>query len=108
MTIKTQEGMIKIVRYEGAYSPQNYVEMVTGQCYLFQTDKFSDVIAEIQHLLGINGYRFRDYPLSEIAGIIEKELDVVLVKLAGEDSSGEWRTVYHWFEVTKTRKGGTD
>lgn len=90
---------MKIVKYEGAYSPQSYVEIVTGQCYLFQADTLPDLITEIRHLLSINGHSLRDYPLSEIAEIVKEGMDVVLVELAGEDGSGEWNTIYRWFEV---------
>ncbi len=90
---------MKIVKYEGAYSPQSYVEMVTGQCYLFRADTLPDLIREIRHDLKISGYALRDYPLSEIAEIVKEEMDVVLVELAGEDGGGERSTVYRWFEV---------
>ncbi len=95
-------GVMKIVRYEGAFSPQNYVEAVTGQCYLLQADNIAEMIMEIQHYLNINGYYLQSYPLSALQQVLESKLDVVLVELAGEDSRGEWDTVYRWFEAPKS------
>ena len=53
-----------MVKSDVIYSPQNFVEEVTGKCYIFQNQ---DTVFEIQELLKFNGYDdLWDYPLSEI------------------------------------------
>lgn len=87
-----------MVKSNRMFSPQNYVELVTGKCYLFNED--NDII-EIERLLRQNGFGdLTNYPLSDIDIIVKNNLNVVLVEcsLFIDD---ELVHKYHWFEVNK-------
>lgn len=89
-----------MVKSESVYSPQAYLEAVTGKCYIIHGDTIYDLLDEIQAILSENGYKLLwDYPLTEIDEIVANDINVVLVELTGDDENGKWRTVYRWFEV---------
>jgi hypothetical protein len=88
-----------VVKSEQIYSPQNYLEAVTGNCYIHSGD---DDVEFIREILVENGYtdELWDYPLSEIDHIVENELDVVLVEcMVYNEETEEFEHVYRWFEV---------
>lgn len=87
------------VKSERIYSPQNYLEAVTGKCYIYSGDNDIDFIDE--HL-AVNGYadELWNYPLSEISHIVENDLDVVLVDcMVVNPETDEFEHEYRWFEV---------
>lgn len=89
------------VKSTGIYSPQAFVEMLTGNCYRFDKD---DTTAEIHYLLRINGVEVSDrplfdYPLDEIEEIVENEVPVVLVDTTYINDSCDMVHEYRWFEV---------
>lgn len=81
------------------YSPQNYIEAVTGNYYIFRND--TTIYKEIRTLLGLNGFEnLWDYPLTEIDHIVENKINVVLVDVSDYDiETGKWIKEYRWFEV---------
>ena len=88
-----------MVKSERIYSPQNYLEAVTGNCYIVRGD---NDIETIQEILVENGYidELWDYSLSEIDHIVENDLNVVLVDcMVYDDNAYEWNHIYRWFEV---------
>ena len=86
-----------MVKSEQTYSPQNYLEAVTGQCYVVRGDNDIDTIETI---LETYGYNFWNYPLSEIDHIVENEIDVVLVDcMVYNEDKKEFEHVLRWFEV---------
>ena len=88
-----------MVKSEQIYSPQSYLEAVTGKCYLIRGDNDIELIQEI---LVENGYvdELWDYPLSEIDHIVENKLNVVLVDcMVVNPETDEFEHVYRWFEV---------
>lgn len=88
-----------MVKSEHIYSPQNYLEAVTGLCYVIRGE---NDIEFIQNVLVANGYdnELWDYPLSEIGHIVENELNVVLVDcMVVNPETDEFEHVYRWFEV---------
>ena len=83
------------------YSPQNFVEKLTGYCYGFDQD---DTVAEIHNLLKKHGVEtddspLFDYPLDEIEEIIANEVPVVLVDTTYINENYEMIHEYRWFEV---------
>lgn len=93
------------VKFNGIYSPQNYVGEVLGTYYFFQYK--GSMIDEIHDFLLLNGYALRDYPLTEIDHIVENNLNVVLVDCShyeGDDYINEYR----WFEVPEDFEPETD
>lgn len=86
-----------MVKSEQIYSPQKYLDGVTGNCYIIDGDNDIELIRGI---LNECGYELWDYPMSEIGHIVENNLDVVLVEcMVYNKSTKEYETVYRWFEV---------
>ena len=85
------------VRSEKIYTPQQYINAVTGHCFCFQQE---DTIAEIQDKL--DRYCFDtlwSYPLAEIDHIVENDLSVVLVDVSGFYGGKTIAPQYRWYEV---------
>ena len=86
-----------MVKSEKLFTPQSYVEALTGNCYVFGSD---NVCEQISNVLLLNKMpNLFDYPLSEIDHIVENKIDVVLVDVSCFDKHGIWHYVYRWFEV---------
>lgn len=86
-----------MVKSEQIYSPENYVDAVTGNYYILRGD---DDIESISKILGRFGYNLWNYPLSEIDHIVENEINVVLVDcMVYNEEKKEFEHVYRWFEV---------
>lgn len=78
------------------YTPQDYVEAVTGHHYTF--DK--NICAEIGKRLEENGFSsLWNYPLLEIGHIIQNKLNVVLVDVSEIKENGKKEAEYRWFEI---------
>lgn len=89
------------------YTPQNYVEAVTGQRCTFN----KNICAEIGKRLAENGFdSLWDYPLSETEHVVQNELKVVLVDISEINENGEQKKEYRWFEVPEgfQSKGNSD
>lgn len=86
------------VKSERIYSPQNYLEEVTGKCYIVSGE---DDIGFIEAVLEENGCdELWNYPLSEIDHIVENNLNVVLVDcMVVNEETDEFEHIYRWFEV---------
>ena len=84
------------------YSPQNFVETLTGKCYIFNIEK--TVLEQVYHFLFVNGFiNLEDYPLIEIDHIVEDNLDVVLVDVSDFDIKTNKRVQeYRWFEIPES------
>lgn len=88
-----------MVKSEHIYSPQGYLDAVTGKCYVVAGD---NDIEFMENILKRNGLadELWNYPLSEIDHIVENELNVVLVDcMVVNEVTDEFEHVYRWFEV---------
>lgn len=86
-----------MVKSEKIYSPQNYLEAVTGECYIIRGD---NDVEEIETILEELDYCLWSHALTEIGYIVEEELDVVLVDcMVYNEEKEEFEHVYRWFEV---------
>lgn len=86
-----------MVKSEKIYSPQNYLEAVTGECYIIR--RVND-IETIEVILEDYDLELWNYPLSEIDHIVENRLDVVLVDcMVVNEETDEFEHEYRWFEV---------
>lgn len=86
-----------MVKSEQLYSPQDYLELITGYCYIINGDNDVEAIGKILKRLG---YDLWDYPLSEIGHIVENDINVVLVDcMVYNNKIKEFEHVYRWFEV---------
>ena len=86
-----------MVKSEQIYSPQNYLEAVTGSCYII---KGANDIETIEVILEDYDLELWNYPLSEIDHIVENNLNVVLVDcMVWHKDGNEYAHEYRWFEV---------
>ena len=87
-----------MVKSEKIYSPQRYLEGITGQYYIIDGD---NDIEFIQSIFDEWGYELWNYPMGEIDHIVENNLDVVLVDcMVYNEETEEFEHIYRWFEVT--------
>ena len=92
---------MKCVKSLELYSPQSFVEKLTGFCYGFDKD---NTVEEIHTLLKHHGVETEeqplfDYPLDEIKEVVEREAPVVLVDTTYIDDDCNLVYEYRWFEV---------
>ena len=99
-----------MVKSNKIYSPQQYLEAVTGKCYIVDGDddvsfidrKIQEFIEqmELENPFDWRGVTLFDYPLDEIDEIVENEVDVVLVDcVVWNDETKEFEHEYRWWEV---------
>lgn len=84
------------------WSPQEFVEAVTGNCYTIDGD---DDVGTIGRLLEENdcGHLW-DYPLNDIDHIVENDIPVVLIDcLVYDDDQGQYIHEYRWWEVPEDK-----
>lgn len=86
-----------MVKSERIYSPQNYLEAVTGNCYIINGDNDIELI---ENILEEQDCCLWSYALTEIDHIVGNKLDVVLVDcMVYNEKINEFEHVYRWFEV---------
>lgn len=92
-----------MVRSEKIYSPQAYLEAVTGKCYVISGE---DDVEFIGIVLAQNDLtELWDFPLSEIDHIVKNKLNVVLVDcMVVNEETDQFEHVYRWFEVPEDFK----
>ena len=88
-----------MVKSEKLYTPQTYLELVTGEYFIVKGDNDIDTIENI-----LKDFKLDDdlwnYPLSEIDHIVENDLDVVLVEcMVYNNNTKEYEHIYRWFEI---------
>lgn len=87
---------------ERIFSPQEYLELVTGKCYITRSE---NDVEFIENILQQEGLELWTYPLPEIDHIVENELDVVLVDcLVWDKTKFEFEHVYRWCEIEHERE----
>lgn len=91
------------------YSPQKYMEVMTGQCISFAC---LDTVEEIIEYLSDYGYDYgtiRNFELGDINGVIKNGKPVVLVDCSGFGGDREeWQTEYRWFEIEQPEESKND
>ena len=91
-----------MIKSEKIYSPQQYLEAITGKCYVVSGCNDIEVI---QCVLDDHGFYLWDYPLTEIDHIVENGLNVVRVDCMVENpKTDELEHTYRWFEVPEDFK----
>lgn len=86
-----------MIKSKCVYSAQNYVACVTGEYYILKRENTTE---EIESILVDYGYcDLWNYPLDEIAHILENNIDVVLVDVSSHNNECEWNSELRWFEV---------
>ena len=89
--------MKNIVKSNKLYSPQNYLELITGNTYIIQGD---NDIEFIEKILEQEGYCLWNYSLNEVEHLIESEIPVVMVDcMIYKEEKNEYEHEIRWFEV---------
>ena len=84
------------------WTPQTFVEAITGNCYVIEGD---DDVGLIGRLLEENGYDdLWDYPIDEIDHITEQGHSVVLVDcMVYLEDTGQYEHEYRWWQVPEDK-----
>ena len=85
-----------MVLSDKVFTPQEYLEKITGSFYLPQAGSVLEGISLQAEKYGYDN--LWDYPLSEIDHILGMDLPVVLVECSYY-KQGEWVQLYRWIEV---------
>ena len=89
--------MKNIVKSKKLYSPQNYLELITGNTYFISGD--NDILL-IETILKQEGYCLWNYSINEVEHLIESEIPVVLVDcMVYNEDKKDYEHEYRWFEV---------
>lgn len=96
-----------MVKSSEIYSPQNYLEKLTGNYYLMgNSDNDKEFIeSALKHNGFIDDKSLSNYPLTEIKHIVDNDLDVVLVNcLVLNKDTEQYENENRWFEVPENFK----
>jgi hypothetical protein len=89
--------MKNVIKSKKLYSPQNYLELITGNTYIISGD--NDILL-IENILKQEGYCLWNYSINEVEHLIESEIPVVLVDcMVYNEDKKEYQHEYRWFEV---------
>lgn len=87
---------------EKLWTPQAFVEAITGHCYIFDGDDDVGCIASILEEEGFG--ELWDYPMTETSCIIEHEHPVVLVDcMVWFEGKGQYEHEYRWWQVPEEK-----
>lgn len=87
------------------YTPQTFLEVLTGNCYIVDGDNDAETIHDILAKEGIENDTtdtLWDYSLDEIQHIVEANVNVVLVEVCRFDINEKLIKEYRWFEIPDT------
>ncbi len=86
-----------VVKSNNVYSPQNYLEAVTGNCYFFNTSK--PILEQITDILKANKQPIENYLLCETEKVVTKNEPVILVDCCDVKDNKDPVKEYRWFRV---------
>ena len=84
------------------WTPQTFVEAITGKCYIIKGD---DDVGLISRLLEENDFgNLWDYPIDEIDHIVENSIPVVLIDcMVYSEEKDQYEHEYRWWEVPEDK-----
>ena len=84
------------------WTPQTFVEAITGHCYIFDGD---DDVGHISCILEESGFGdLWDYSMDEVDHIIEQGHHVVLVDcVVWSEDDGRYGHEYRWWQVPEDK-----
>lgn len=91
---------MSVIKSEKIFTPQEYLELVTGKTYDIGSE-LNDVEA-VELILEKEGYDFWTYTFTEIEHVIDNEVPVVLVDyIVYNEDIKEFEHVLRWSEVSE-------
>lgn len=98
---KECEHSNKGIMYDGVLTPQQYLELMTGNYYCLDADNQLEIVEHIlDERFGTNAYW--NFSLESINELIENKYKVVLVEIVNiveKNNKAEQEKLYRWFEV---------
>lgn len=91
----------KAIAYDKVISAQNYLQLITGKCFIINAD---NQLEQVENILAQEGYdNLWNYPLNEVDEIMlhycEDNTRVVLVEIVNITDNCEQEKLYRWFEL---------
>ena len=86
-----------IIKSKGIYSPQSYLEIVTGNCYILSNE--IPIVTEIENILKTGGFNTQNYSLTETAKALQNGKPIVLVDCTDIYENSEMIHECRWFCV---------
>ncbi len=87
-----------MILYDGLLSPQVFLEVMTGKCFLVSADNQLELVEEILDIELGEGQCW-SYPFSETKDIVENDKNVVFVEIVNINEECERERLYRWFEA---------
>lgn len=84
------------------YSPQRFLEAVTGKTYILNYDK--PLVPQIERILIHHRKPYSSYPLEDAKKALKKQGNIVLVSCSDMNEKFEFVEKYRWFKVSKDFK----
>ena len=78
-------------------SPQNFLELVTGECFIIHTSK--PVIQQIEEILNDYKLPFVSYDLKDVHLALSAGVPIVLVDCCDTDENFQPIISYRWFQI---------
>lgn len=78
-------------------SPQNFLELVTGECFIIHTSK--PVIQQIEEILDDYKLPFVSYDLKDVHLALSAGVPIVLVDCCDTDENFQPIINYRWFQI---------
>ena len=78
-------------------SPQNFLELVTGECFIIHTSK--PVIQQIEEILDDYKLPFVSYDLKDVDLALSAGVPIVLVDCCDTDENFQPIISYRWFQI---------
>lgn len=86
-----------IIKSNTIYSPQAYLEIVTGNCYGFLMEV--PILKQIENVLKHYNLPIKSYTLKETETALRQRKPMILVDCRDVDDNSNIITEYRWFNV---------
>jgi hypothetical protein len=96
------KGDVIMVVSKKLWTPQTFVEAITGKCYIIEGD---DDVGLIDRLLEENDHGdLWNYPIDEIDHIVENSIPVVLIDcMVYNEDKEQYEHEYRWWEIPENK-----
>ena len=88
---------ISCIKSSNIFSPQNYLELITDECYIIHTSK--PVLQQIEEILDDYGFPTVSYDLADVHTALSAGTPIVLVDCCDTDDNLRPIKSYRWFQV---------
>ena len=97
LTERQRRGIM--IKSNKIYSPQRFLEAVTGKIYILNYNK--PIVPQIEQVLINHKKPYSSYPLEDAQKALNKQGNIVLVSCTDMNEKLEFEEKYRWFKVSK-------